>query len=83
MPGSSARGSSPGTTPEHRHSGIALFTPADVHYGRAGDLLDVRADVLAGAYANHPERFLKGPPLPKPAPIAVWITPPLKEVTQA
>jgi len=23
---------------EHCHSGIALFTPADVHYGRAGEL---------------------------------------------
>ena len=67
----------------HRHSGIALFTPADVHYGRASELLEVRAGVLAGAYATHPERFVKGPPLPRQVPTEVWINPPLKEVTQA
>jgi putative transposase len=67
----------------HRHSGIALFTPADVHYGRASELLEVRAGVLAGAYATHPERFVKGPPLPRPVPAEVWINPPLKEVPQA
>jgi hypothetical protein len=38
----------------HRHSGISLFTPADVHYGRSGKLLEVRADVLAGAYVRIP-----------------------------
>jgi putative transposase len=68
---------------EHRHSGIAMFTPADVHYGRAGDLLDVRANVLAGAYATHPERFVKGLPLPRPVPAEVWINQPVKEVPQA
>jgi putative transposase len=68
---------------EHRHSGIALFTPADVHYGHARELLEVRADVLAGAYATHPERFVQGPPLPKQVPAEVWINPPLKEVPRA
>ncbi len=68
---------------EHRHSGIALFTPADVHHGRAGRLLEVRAGVLAGAYAAHPERFVKGPPRPRPVPTEVWINQPVKEVPQA
>ena len=68
---------------EHRHSGIALFTPADVHYGRASELLEVRAGVLAGAYATHPERFVKGLPLPRQVPTEVWINPPLKGVSQA
>ena len=67
----------------HHHGGISLFTPADVHYGRAGEMLEARADVLAGAYAVHPERFVKGLPLPKPVPAEVWINPPLKEVPQA
>ena len=33
----------------HRHSGIALFSPADVHHGRAAEVLDARGQVLAGA----------------------------------
>ena len=68
---------------EHRHGGISLFTPADVHYGRSDRLLEVRADVLAGAYAAHPERFVKGPPLPREVPAKVWINPPPKEVPRA
>lgn len=68
---------------EHRHSGIAMFTPADVHHGRTDRLLDARAGVLAGAYAAHPERFVKGPPRPRPVPGEVWINRPLKEVPQA
>jgi putative transposase len=68
---------------EHRHSGIAMFTPADVHYGRAGELLDVRTGVLDAAYAAHPERFVKGPPLARPVPTEVWINQPLTEVPQA
>ena len=67
----------------HRHSGIALFTPADVHHGRASELLEARAGVLAGAYAVHPERFVKGLPLPRPVPTEVWINRPTKEVPQA
>ncbi len=68
---------------EHRHSGIAMFTPADVHHGRADRLLGVRAGVLAGAYAAHPERFVKGPPRPESVPAEVWINRPAKEVSQA
>ena len=67
----------------HRHSGIAMFTPADVHHGRASQLLDIRGHVLAGAYAAHPERFVMGRPAPKPVPAAVWINRPAKEVPQA
>jgi putative transposase len=68
---------------EHRHSGIALYTPADVHHGRTGELQLVRAGVLAAAYAAHPERFVKGLPLPKQVPAEVWINPPMREVPQA
>jgi putative transposase len=68
---------------QHRHSGIALFTPADVHYGRSAKLLEVRAGVLAGAYAAHPERFVKGLPLPAEVRAIVWINPPAKEVALA
>ena len=58
---------------EHRHSGIALLTPADVHYGRADQILTARAAVLDGAFQQHPERFVRKPPQPPRLPEAVWI----------
>ncbi len=68
---------------EHRHSGIAMYTPADVHHGQTVELGQVRADVLAGAYAAHPERFVRGPSTPASVPAEVWINRPAKEVPQA
>jgi putative transposase len=61
---------------EHHHTGLALLTPASVHYGQAEALLAQRQQTLAAAYAAHPERFVKGAPKPAPLPIAVWINPP-------
>jgi putative transposase len=61
---------------EHHHSGIGLLTPADVHFGRAAGRVAARAEVLALAYAAHPERFVRGMPHPAPVPTAVWINPP-------
>jgi putative transposase len=60
----------------HRHAGIAMMIPEAVHYGHADKLYQARAAVLAGAYAAHPERFVRKPPAPKPLPTAVWINPP-------
>ena len=62
---------------EHRHSGIGLLTPADVHYGRADQVIAARAVVLDGAYAAHPERFVGKPPQPPRLPEAVWINKPI------
>jgi putative transposase len=62
---------------EHRHSGIALLTPADVHYGRAEAITSARAVVLDSAYAAHPERFVRKPPQPPCLPEAVWINKPI------
>jgi putative transposase len=69
---------------EHRHSGIAMMTPQAIHYGRAARLHQARTQVLAAAYAAHPERFVRRPPEPKPLPTAVWINPPesTQETTQ-
>ena len=61
---------------QHRHAGIAMMTPEAVHHGRAAQLRQARAQVLAAAYAAHPERFVHRPPAPKPLPTAVWINPP-------
>jgi putative transposase len=61
---------------EHRHSGLAMLTPHDVHYGLAEQRLAERAAVLAAAYAAHPERFPHGMPTPGRLPQAVWINKP-------
>jgi putative transposase len=61
---------------EHRHGGIAMLTPGDVHYGNADQVLAVRQTALDAAYAAHPERFPNGPPTVKQLPAAVYINPP-------
>lgn len=62
----------------HRHSGIALLTPADLHFGRALHVLEIRQHALDLAYQMHPERFVRKPPVPPAPPEAVWINPPGK-----
>jgi putative transposase len=61
---------------EHRHSGIGLFAPEVVHYGRAGAAYEARSRVLAVAHATHPERFVNNPPQPPRLPTAAYINPP-------
>jgi len=67
---------------QHRHSGIALMTPAAIHHGTAPQLHAARAQVLDGAYQQHPERFVRKPPTPPELPTAAWINKPVdaKEV---
>ena len=69
---------------EHRHSGLGLHTPTDVHHGHADAVRDERATVLTAAYAAHPERFVRKPPEPPEIPSAAWINPPTEtqEATQ-
>ncbi len=61
---------------EHLHSGIAMVTPASVHYGTTTEVLARRATVLARAYEEHRNRFVKGQPKAKKLPGAVWINEP-------
>ena len=61
---------------EHRHGGLGLHTPADVHYGRAAAVRAERARVLDAAYLAHPERFVRKPPAPPKLPGTSWINPP-------
>ena len=42
---------------DHRHAGIGLHTPADVHYGLAPVTGRRRSQALAAARAQHPTRF--------------------------
>lgn len=64
---------------EHRHSGIAMFTPDDVYYGRTHDLQDQRQRRMLAAYKTHPERFPNGPPVVHPVPDSVYINPPIQK----
>jgi len=62
---------------DHHHTSLGLLTPAIVHYGQAPQVTAQRQATLAVAYNLHPERFVKGVPLPPQPPAAVWINPPL------
>ncbi len=64
---------------EHRHSGIGLHTPFDVHHGHAEAVREKRQTVLDNAYQLHPERFVRRPPSPPALPGAVWINKPDEE----
>lgn len=66
---------------EHHHSGLGFLTPAVVHFGHAAAIRDQRQQVLAAAYAAHPERFVHGQPQPAALPTAAWINPPAKKPT--
>jgi len=65
----------------HHHTGLALLTPADVHFNRAQVVLQKRQAVLQAAYEKTPERFVKGQPVPAQLPKAVWINPPVQPAT--
>ena len=67
---------------EHRHSGLAMMTPADVHAGRADERWLQRKQTLLAAYEQHPERFVRGEPSPRQGPEEVWINKP-KELAAA
>jgi putative transposase len=67
---------------EHRHSGIGLLTPEMVHYGQAQAVIEQRRIVLASAFEAHPERFVRGLPVPPPLPEAAWINKPKAESNQ-
>jgi len=64
----------------HRHSGIAMHTPSDVHHGHAGRVRDTRAAVLSSPSHAHPERFVRKQPEPLPLPEAAWINRPDQEL---
>ena len=63
---------------EHRHSGLGLLTPAMVHYGQTGPVLQQRQQALDAAYQLHPERFVRSAPRPPVVPTEVWINKPVQ-----
>jgi len=70
---------------EHHHSGLALFTPADVFHGRVPAIAAKRQAALDAAFAEHPERFPNGAPRVHLPPQSVAINPvvavPVRECT--
>jgi putative transposase len=62
---------------EHRHTGIGLHTPADVHYGLTDAVNHRRTSTLAAARATTPNRFsTRTDPKILDLPEAAWINPP-------
>jgi len=57
------------------HEGLALFTPADVYTGRVDALWQVRQAAMNRHYADHPDRYVNGPPVVKRPPERVCINP--------
>ena len=64
---------------EHRHSGIAMLTPDNVHYNQCEPILNARSVTLMNAYLDHPERFVKGVPTVDQVPKEVWINKPISK----
>ena len=62
---------------EHKHSGIGLMAPEQVHYGHAPEILAHRSRTLEAAFKKYPNRFKGKMPTPMPVPEAVWINKPL------
>jgi putative transposase len=60
---------------DHQHSGLALFTPAEVFFERVAAVHAIRQETLDAAHALHPERFPNGPPKAPLPPAQVHINP--------
>lgn len=63
----------------HRHSGIGLMTPKQVHYGITPQILQARSDTMMQAFLANPARWNgRQPSLPKILQPSeeVWINPP-------
>ena len=66
---------------KHRHSGIALMTPEQVHYGQSKKVFDFRSQVLSEAFEKNPIRFKGKMPRPYQLPEAAWINrPPTEQI---
>jgi putative transposase len=61
---------------EHRHSGIGMVTPEQLHYGQAQEVYEKRCQVLLDAYEKNPNRFKNRVPKPYDLPTEAWINKP-------
>jgi hypothetical protein len=60
---------------DHHHSGLALFTPAEVFFERVTTVHAIRQEALDVAFAMHPARFPNGAPKAALPPTEVNINP--------
>ncbi len=68
---------------EHYHTGIALLTPSQVHYGEAEAALAKRQWIQDAAFAEAPQRFGYRRPVVARLPETVWINRPAEPVSAA
>jgi 5'-nucleotidase len=66
----------------HKHSGIALFSPDEVHDGSWRRLWQHRQRVHQAYYQAHPERFRQPPHTPSPNPLVGINLPPPNDCSQ-
>lgn len=64
---------------EHKHTGISLLTPAQLHYGEAKQVIETRNQTLQAAFNRHPHRFKYKQPEHPDVPKAAWINKPKLE----
>ena len=67
---------------EHHHSGIAMLTPSEVHYGRGHDVLIARHATMMHAFVANPRRFNGHVPKLQELPREVWINRPIQEAVR-
>jgi len=60
----------------HRHTGLGLMTPANVHHGHAPRITAERTVTLNAAFDRHPHRFKGRQPRPPRVPDKVYINAP-------
>jgi len=65
---------------EHRHSGLGFLTPADVHFGRAQEMLAKRNELMQQVWKQHPRRFNPRGPAQHALTSAVYINRPTEAV---
>lgn len=66
---------------QHRHSGIGLVTPAQLHYGIAEEIVENRQRVLCASFKDKTHRFKSKLPQAPKLPVAAWINKPLTDNT--
>ena len=60
----------------HKHSGIAMLTPENVHYKNIDEIVSKRQFILDQVFEKHPERFVNGKSKCKSPDNNVWINKP-------
>lgn len=60
----------------HKHSGIAMLTPDNVHYNNIEEIISKRQIVMNEVYKKHSQRFVKGVTIIKKPDTQVWINKP-------